>query len=168
MGGTDMFEKILVCLDGSKFAEQIIPYAVEEASHFKGKLVLLQVFRTSETAAGEHGTPEQEAGGPVSHVDLPAPAAARIAAEDEAKNYLESVAQPLRKKGLEVECAAVQAGHEKIGETIVRYAHNHDMGLVSIATHGEGGFKRLAFGSVADYVLRNLGQPLLLIRPKEA
>jgi nucleotide-binding universal stress UspA family protein len=62
----------------------------------------------------------------------------------------------------------VQAGHEKIGETIVRYAHNHDMGLVSIATHGEGGFKRLAFGSVADYVLRNLGQPLLLIRPKEA
>jgi nucleotide-binding universal stress UspA family protein len=99
MGGTDMFEKILVCLDGSKFAEQIIPYAVEEASHFKGKLVLLQVFRTSETAAGEHGTPEQEAGGPVSHVDLPSPAAVRIAAEDEAKKYLESMSAQRCRRG---------------------------------------------------------------------
>ena len=161
-----MFEKILVCLDGSKFAEQIIPYAVEEARHFESKLVLLRVFVASGTAASEHGTPEQEAGGPVGHVDLPSPPAIRIVAEDEARDYLEEVAQPMREKGLDVECATVQAGHEKIGEVIVRYAENHDMQLVSIATHGEGGFKRLAFGSVADYVLRNLGRPLLLIRPE--
>ena len=38
-----MFEKILVCLDGSELAEQILPYAVEEARRFQSQVVLLQV-----------------------------------------------------------------------------------------------------------------------------
>jgi nucleotide-binding universal stress UspA family protein len=38
-----MFDRVLVCLDGSKLSEQILPYAVEEALRFQGKLVLLQV-----------------------------------------------------------------------------------------------------------------------------
>jgi len=33
-----MFEKILVCLDGSNLAEQILPYAIEEALHFNSKI----------------------------------------------------------------------------------------------------------------------------------
>jgi hypothetical protein len=37
-----MFEKILICLYGSELAEQILPYAVEEALRFQGKLVLFQ------------------------------------------------------------------------------------------------------------------------------
>ena len=39
-----MFEKILVCLDGSSLAEQVVPYATEQALHFKSKVVLLQVL----------------------------------------------------------------------------------------------------------------------------
>jgi len=38
-----MFERILVCLDGSKLAEQILPYAKEEAVHFDSQLTLLEV-----------------------------------------------------------------------------------------------------------------------------
>ena len=40
-----MFEKILVCLDGSRLAEQIIPYGSEVATRFKSRLGLLRVFR---------------------------------------------------------------------------------------------------------------------------
>ena len=162
-----MFEKILVCLDGSSLAEQIIPYATEEATKFKSKLILLRVFEFSSEYPEGHGSSEWEAGMPPSHVHTPVPSASRIKEEDEAKEYLESVAQPLRKKGLEVECVTVQAGREKIGEPIVRYAHNHDMGLIALATHGESGFRRMMFGSVADYVLKNSELPLLVIKPKK-
>ena len=46
-----MFEKILVCLDGSNLAEQILPYAIEEALHFNSKIVLLQVITPSSIVA---------------------------------------------------------------------------------------------------------------------
>jgi K+-sensing histidine kinase KdpD len=39
-----VFERILVCLDGSKLAEQILPHATEQALRFNGKLTLLQVI----------------------------------------------------------------------------------------------------------------------------
>ncbi|MEJ2046821.1 MAG: universal stress protein [Dehalococcoidia bacterium] len=162
-----MFEKILVCLDGSSLAEQIIPYATEEATHFKSKLILLRVFEFSSGYPTGHGDSEWEAGMPPSHAHTPTPPTSRIKEEDEAKEYLESVAQPLRKKGLEVECITVQAGHEKVGEPIVRYAHNHDMGLIALATHGASGFRRMMFGSIADYVLKNSELPLLVVKPKE-
>lgn len=32
-----MFERILVCLDGSKNAEQILPYATSQAEKFKSQ-----------------------------------------------------------------------------------------------------------------------------------
>jgi len=38
-----MHRKILVCLDGSKLAEAIIPYAVEQARKFNAELVLFRV-----------------------------------------------------------------------------------------------------------------------------
>jgi len=46
-----MFEKILVCLDGSDLAEQILPYAKEQALHFNSKIIPLQVIVTSSTVA---------------------------------------------------------------------------------------------------------------------
>ena len=36
-----MFGKILVGLDGSKLAEQIIPFVIEQAKSFKSKVVLV-------------------------------------------------------------------------------------------------------------------------------
>jgi nucleotide-binding universal stress UspA family protein len=55
-----------------------------------------------------------------------------------------------------------------VAETIVDYVHDRSkkIDLIAIATHGEGGLKRLIFGSVADFVLRNSSVPMLLVRPK--
>jgi nucleotide-binding universal stress UspA family protein len=52
-----------------------------------------------------------------------------------------------------------------VGTTIIDYAIQNEVDLIAIATHGEGGLKRLVFGSVADFVLRNSGIPMLVIRP---
>lgn len=48
------------------------------------------------------------------------------------------------------------AAHE-----IVRFAEANDIDLIVIATHGETGFSRLVFGSVAEKVVRHAGYPVL-------
>lgn len=147
-----MFKKILVCLDGSSLAEQILPYATEEAVHFDAKTYLLQVVTMPATISG----PEQ-----------PAPVAALLEQvkreEALARGYLERIADPLRKKGLEVECVTLQGTPS---ESIVSFASKNNINLVAIATHGRSGLKRLVFGSVADFLLRESGLPMLVIRPK--
>jgi nucleotide-binding universal stress UspA family protein len=86
-------------------------------------------------------------------------------AETRAEAYLEGLTQKLQKKGLKVASVTWMG---PAGESIIAYADSNKIGLIAIATHGHGGFKRAMFGSVADFVLRNSTLPLLVIRPQEA
>jgi len=111
-----MFHKILVCLDGSKLAEQTLPYAAEQAARFGSSLVLFQV---------------------VSIASFPIPTGTwrnrwwyRITNWRTQKpplgNYLNGLALPLREKGLTVQCVTL------IGvptESIVSYAEENRIRL---------------------------------------
>lgn len=153
-----MFEKILVCLDGSKLAEQILPYASEEALRFNSQMTLIEVFIVPTiVAAAEASVAPSRASGLIEET---------IHREaGEAKAYLEQVAEPLRGQGINVECVAVEGS--PVGDTIVNYAQNNRMDLICIATHGHSGLGRVVFGSIADHVLRESGLPILVIKPKE-
>lgn len=153
-----MFKKILVCLDGSKLAEQILPYAVEEALHFQSKLVLFQVI--PEPVAFSPGIPGA-ASVPI-RTDTMLEEAEK--ALNEARDYLEDIATPLRKKGIQVEAVSILGS---AGDAILSYAEGNNINLITIATHGRSGLRRGVFGSVADYVLRESGLPILVIRPQE-
>lgn len=153
-----MFERILVCLDGSRLAEQILPYAAEEALRFEGKLVLFQAV--PEPVAYSPGIPGAEPGAIQTDTMLEE---AKKALND-ARDYLEELAAPLRNKDVSVETATILG---RAGETIVTYAHDNKIKLITIATHGRSGVRRGVFGSVADYVLRESGLPILVIRPQE-
>ncbi len=152
-----MFEKILVCLDGSTLAEQIMPYASEQAIRFQGKLVLLQVV------------PEPVAYSPSIPGEAPVPIQTNIMvagakeALNSAKKYLEKLARSLRRKGIQVKTVAIPG---RAGQAILDYANTNGMNLIAIATHGRGGLRRAVFGSVADYVLRESGLPVLVIKPQ--
>jgi nucleotide-binding universal stress UspA family protein len=153
-----MFERILVCLDGSKLAEQIMPYAAEEAIRFQCKLVLLQVVQ--EPVTFSPGIPGE----------APVPIETDTMVEEtkealsRAKNYLEKLAEPLRKRGIQVKTVAIPGG---AGEAILDYAITNNINLITIATHGRGGLRRAVFGSVADRVLRESRLPVLVIRPQD-
>jgi nucleotide-binding universal stress UspA family protein len=153
-----MFKRILVCLDGSRLAEQIMPYAAEEAICFQSKLVLLQVVQ--EPVAFSPGFPG-EAPVPVQTEIMVAGAKEALIS---AKKYLEKLARPLRKKGIQVRTVAIPGG---AGEAILDYANTNNISLIAIATHGRGGLRRAVFGSVADHVLRESGLPVLVIRPQD-
>jgi nucleotide-binding universal stress UspA family protein len=154
----NMFKKILVCLDGSKLAEQIMPYATEEAIRFQGKLVILQVVQ--EPVAFSPGIP----GAAPLPIETDAMVEVTKEALNKARDYLEKVAAPLRKKGIQVKTVAIPG---RVGEAILDYANTNRINLIAIATHGRGGLRRAVFGSVADYVLRESGLPVLVIRPQD-
>ena len=146
-----MYNKLLVCLDGSAFAEQAMPYLVGLASRLGSKVVLLQTVT---------GMPTISAGDPgvvVHSLDIIA------RSKDEAQTYLESIAAPLRARGLGVECVVLEG---PAGETIIQYSEKSNMDLIALSTHGRGGLGRALFGSVADYVLRQSKIPVLSIRPR--
>lgn len=153
-----MLERILICLDGSELAEQILPYATQEALAFKAELVLLQVV--PEPVTFSPGIP---GAGPVP-VQTDTMIEVAKQASSGAKDYLEELAAPLREQGIKVETVAIIG---RAGQMIVDYATRNSIDLITIATHGRSGLGRAVFGSVADHVLRRSGLPILLIRPQE-
>ncbi|MFO7774026.1 MAG: universal stress protein [Dehalococcoidia bacterium] len=152
-----MFEKILVCLDGSQLAEQILPYATEQALRFNSKLMLLQVMTMPSSAyVGVEGIHAGVA-------DIMEEEIQRR--EAEIKAYLDGIAGPLLKKGIALECVILRPS--PAGPAIVGYASDNAIDLICMATHGHSGVRRIVVGSVADHVLRESGLPVLLIKPKE-
>ncbi|MFO7773702.1 MAG: universal stress protein [Dehalococcoidia bacterium] len=152
-----MFEKILVCLDGSELAEQIMPYAAEEAIRFQSKLMLFQAV--PEPVAYSPGIPGAEPGAIQTDTVLEE----AKEAQNEARDYLEELAAPLREKGVQVETVTTPG---RAGEAILDYCDRHDVNLIAIATHGRSGLRRAVFGSVADHVLRESHLPVLVIKPQ--
>lgn len=76
------------------------------------------------------------------------------------------LALSLQQKGLQLEYVALHG--LQVAEAIVSYADDNNVGLIAIATHGRSGLGRLVFGSVADFVLRESGLPILLVKPKRS
>ncbi len=151
-----MFEKILVCLDGSCAAEEILPYVIDEALSYRSKVVLLRVVSLPEITVpisipGQPGTPMTTKG-----------TIRRTRNEEsEAAEYLKRIAEPMREKGLDVESVVLPG---IAGETITNYSQENGFELIAIATHGHGGLRRLVLGSTADFVLRHASLPILIVR----
>ena len=148
-----MFDKILVCLDGSSHSEQMVPYATEVALRFQSAVVLLQVLQipsslAAASAQGAENVIEEEL--------------RRLGFE--AHQYLDGVAARLKEQGVPVEAVVVEGTP---GDAIVEYAKQNDVTLIVVATHGRKNIGRLVFGSVADHVMRHTTIPVLSMNPRE-
>jgi nucleotide-binding universal stress UspA family protein len=156
--------QILVPLDGSALAELALPHARMLARLLDAPLHLLRVVDDAEIeranvmmyqlasvyAAGDAIIAEQDA--------LRDALAAQQAAAEE---YLAARVAELTADGATV-TAVVRVGRP--AETIVAEAGDgHDV-IIAMATHGLGGLRRWALGSVADRVVHLAGAPVLLVR----
>jgi nucleotide-binding universal stress UspA family protein len=63
--------------------------------------------------------------------------------------------------------SAVGTANDVSGE-LLRIAEHNAVDLIVIATHGISGWRRLAFGSVAEKVVRLASCPVLLLRAQQA
>jgi nucleotide-binding universal stress UspA family protein len=144
----DAFKRIVVSLDGSSVAEQILPGVVALANVEESELTLLRVVvpRTAwQRAVAKESTPWWDKS---------------VAA---AEAYLFRTADKLRKDGFHTKTDVVIG--EDIAQLIADYAARESADLVAIATHGRGGLSRALIGSVADAVTRISHTSLLVLRP---
>ncbi len=52
------------------------------------------------------------------------------------------------------------------GRSIVEFAHQNEIDLIVLATHGRTGLRRILMGSVAEYVVREAGCAVLTVKPQ--
>ncbi len=140
-----MFEKILVCLDGSKYAEQILPYVESQALKFSSKVILLQV---TDIPTGKNQTTTKQT----------------QKVKSEGRAYLKGIARPLQAQGIEVECVVLQG--KPIGEAIVDYANENKVDLIAVSKHSYISTGQFVFGSVSDFILDESKLPTLVIKQK--
>jgi nucleotide-binding universal stress UspA family protein len=155
-------QTILVPLDGSATAEQIIPYVRVLAHILAARVHLLRVV----TKLEEQPLIARYAAEPV-----PAQVAVesdwewehRALAEVEgtAREYLEAQAQALRSANLDV---SIEISTGAPAEAIAEVATNQPQMLVAMVMHGYQGLRRLAADSVADCLVHTTATPMFLVR----
>lgn len=150
--------KLLVCLDGSKESEAIIPYADRFATLTGADVTLLTVLDMTlyQVVPGgyAHGIQKRSHAGKLEE---------KIENEKaNSREYLDNIAAPLRQKGVSVK-TDVRFGN--IAEEIIAYANEIQAHTVAMSTHGRAGIARWTLGSIADKVLHWGQTPLLLVRP---
>jgi len=134
-----MYERILVPLDGSKFAEQVFPAVVELARAFGSEVVLVEVCGLEESEYGQ---------------------ACQL--------YIDNKAEQLR-NNLEGSAASVRTVvlEGKAAEKILDYAEKSDISLIIISSHGRSGIMPWSLGGTASKMLHKVGVPLIIIRTRE-
>lgn len=155
-----LYDRILVALDGSGVAEEALPHAQALAKEFGSTVLLLRA-----TTPPEQVTPAAAAGPTPVSGPLVDPAPIIEAELHAATVYLAAMADCLRSAGGRVECIQRDGAPAQV---ILEEARERNVDLIAMTTHGRGGMARLAFGSVADEVLRHAPCPVLLVRVSPA
>jgi nucleotide-binding universal stress UspA family protein len=151
------FLRILIALDGSRFADEIVPHVERLARRGQAQLTLLTVLEPmmSRVARASVGEPLLVAGAEPMPTDEES---VRHAGE-----CLERRAAPLRERELDVRTEVVVG--RSASRAIAEYAAAKGIDLIAMSTHGRGGLQQLVLGSVAQAVFRSSGVPLLMMRP---
>ena len=154
-----MYNRLLVTLDGSDFARAALDEALRVADG-NSRVILAEVIdsigqviaQTTPVAFGIDATPDLTAAGRVIETQIEA-----------AEAHLKAARGVLRRAGIENIEIRILDGQP--GPQIVRLADDQDVEVIVMATHGRSGVRRAVLGSVSDYVVRNAGATVLLVRP---
>jgi nucleotide-binding universal stress UspA family protein len=138
---------MLIPLDGSKLAENVLPYARALARALELRIDLLSVVDSMDFARTAHA-------GHLRNFDPLIETTMQ-----EGKRYLETVARSFG--GTRVSFAVEQGAADKI---IMENGGGDKETLIAMATRGRSGIHRWLMGSVAEKVLRGSTNPLLLVR----
>jgi nucleotide-binding universal stress UspA family protein len=143
-----MLRSIIVPLDGSAFAEQALPLALQLARRAPATLELVRVrafldegeeSARSYLARISHSISSQLGGAPLPSVVAYGPGSLQTALPFSSN----------------------------VSEALARHAADRHAGLIVMTTHGRGGLRRAWLGSTADALMRTAPCPVLLLRPTD-
>lgn len=147
---TASFRRILVPLDGSRLAEQVLPRAIALAKLEGAEITLLHVLPSQAFARRTTDATPSWSDKTISR----------------AEQYLFSVAERVRARDIPTLTDIVIS--DDIPNAISDYAARQHASLIAIATHGRGGVARMLRGSVADALMLLAPACMLVLKPKLA
>lgn len=155
-----MPKHVLLPLDGTPLAEQIVPHAIELGKLVDADFTLLRVINpiTPNAYHLEGAGLAQMAQQMLDQIER-----MQAALRKEAIAYLDGVAGRMREQSLKVQTRV--AVDEQPANAILKTAAGLGAGLIAIETHGRRGLERMFVGSVADKVIRGAPLPVLVHRP---
>ncbi len=136
--------RIMVPLDGSKYAEKALPLAQELALEWNAPLWLVQVvpqYAVTDT--------------PYTPGDFVAQTPDEVV--NEAQVYLERIAVAISAE------AYAEAGFGSVPDTLVEYVDQFSITDLIMASHGRTGLSRVILGSVADEIIHRLHGPIIVV-----
>ena len=141
--------EVLVPLDGSAFAEAILPHALLFAQWRQSILTLIQIV----TPSGWPGTSDQLIADTWTEGE-----------EIWGKDYLAAMVGRLQASGVTVQTQHPQA--VLAAQAIVSYTKQHpQVQVIALTTHARGALDRALAGSVAEQVFASVPTSLLLLHP---
>ena len=144
-----MYERILVPVDGSTTSTKGLHEAIKLARGHQAKLRLVCIANDPNVALAEAAYPSAELWQRV---------------REDCEAVLAQAKQPVVAAGLAVEACLLEAPTNVVGELIVEQAEQWPADLIVMGTHGRRGIGRLLLGSAAEFVLRRVSVPVLLVR----
>jgi nucleotide-binding universal stress UspA family protein len=146
------FRRVLVPLDGSALAEEVLSPVTKVLVRDADAAITLFVAIAPMAVVASASLAGPDSPGSEESTRL----------EQQTHAYLEGVASRLRAQGFSVRTHT--ASHQHAAHAILAYAAELQADLIALSTHGRGGLRRLLLGSVADKVLRGAASSVLLYR----
>lgn len=128
--------RLVTCVDGSELAERAVPAAGDLARRLDAEVVLVRVTPYARAGPGPKGASELA--------------------------YLHDVAERIP----DVPVAFDLVYDREPARAIARYVSRRDDTIVVMGTHGRGGLRELALGSVAHEVVHRADCPVLVVPPR--
>ena len=150
-------KKLLLPLDGSPFSESPIP-SIEQLTKGTGAEIVLTLVCEPPLVPsyGDHPiNPAWE-----KHRDT-----LWAEAKQQASEYLKKMETRLEKQGMKVKSQVIPGELGRVAETIIQAAQKENVDLITMATHGRSAVSRWVYGGVANRIVEQSVQPVLLIRP---
>jgi nucleotide-binding universal stress UspA family protein len=132
----DLFERIMIPTDGSKFAARSEDVAMEIAKKFNSTVIAVHIIDEKLIYPFE-------------------------VLEDEGKSILKKVRDRAEKEDVAIEDVLIVGSPVHDMAKIVKKTRSD---LVVIGTHGKTGLEKLILGSVAENALKTVQVPLLLVK----
>jgi nucleotide-binding universal stress UspA family protein len=142
-----MFKHILVPLDGSRLAEDILAPVESFAAHFGSRVTLLHVV--------ERDPPERVHGEP------------HLTTKTESENYLDGVARHMIATGIQVDVHVHERSVADVAAALDTHAHEYEVDLIAMCKHGRSGIRDVVAGGIAQQIMRGGGTSILLRPPQE-
>lgn len=143
------YKRILVPLDGSVMAEQILPYATSLARLLDAQLVLVQIVDSNLLIADKATRDSVFFGQVVTYME----------------KTRDIIINPEYAGHLEKNQVEFVVGFGSAGKQIVEVARAEKTDLVVMTSHAYSGFGRLILGSVAAQIIEHAQLPVMLVKP---